>query len=380
MLKPVDTPVSSVSSESAHSAFGFRSREQYAPGSGSGVSVSVVTPVATAPMNLNQAAFSASSIRHTTATPPILQHVDAAVAKALSQHSHQDSQWDASRAQTPHQAYEEEHKSYQKPSMLPRPPWWRRIKAQAEKVYYHIKNKVLVATSKSVPNQPLKTTPLGYKPSATNVQLPKVHNVVKIVLLMLVVIFYSGSFKRILFPFSAEYTQSMRPSKAINDEEMTAYISQWRPLLEAYALQNNNVFVVCAAYLRQYRQYAIMRTEDGSYVDVINPTWFPVPEQSDLVPTKEVSLLCEDQTDLATISTERHTVIQVNFMGARNDHRNVVLRRLDAVLFQHVMDVMNGQWMCPESNTQPRVPANGHYIYDKNVAAKLFYSNFTREL
>jgi len=177
----------------------------------------------------------------------------------------------------------------------------------------------------------------------------------------------------VLYNPSAQDRLTMRPSVMVREKDMPRFVQQLKPRMRLYMEKFPGLKVVCAPYLRHYVTYMIM-VVNGNAVGMFNPS-FEVLQNSTSFDSQEKSLICEDQTHYSLMKFTRHRSIIVHYIGEDMVAESVVLRDLDAAGFQHIMDLFQGQWLCPDEGRQKYIPAGEHHIFDTVVAAELYRSS-----
>lgn len=177
----------------------------------------------------------------------------------------------------------------------------------------------------------------------------------------------------VLYNPSVQDRLTMRPSVLVREKDMPRFTQQLKPRMRLYMDKFPGLKVVCAPYLRHYVMYMIMNV-NGNVVGMFNPS-FEVLKNSTSFGSQEKSLICEDQTHYSLMHFTRHRSIIVHYTGEDMVAESVVLRDLDAAGFQHVMDLFQGQWLCPDEGRQKNIPAGENHIFDPAVAAELYRSS-----
>ncbi len=108
--------------------------------------------------------------------------------------------------------------------------------------------------------------------------------------------------------------------------------------------------------LRIHKQFAYLRFEDGTIREFSNPTYEP-DEDSAIVFTKETSLMCQDE--VLPYVASRFNVILATFYILEYKRlkrvQDMILIGNDAIVYQHMVDVFRGVWMC-KHDTEPWTP------------------------
>lgn len=177
----------------------------------------------------------------------------------------------------------------------------------------------------------------------------------------------------VLYNPSAQDRLTMRPSVEVREKDMTRFVQQLKPRMRLYMDKYPGLKVVCAPYLRHYVKYLIMSV-NGHVVGMFNPS-FEVLSNSTTFDSQERSLICEDQTQHSLMHFTRHRGIRVHYIGEDMVADSLLLQDLDAAGFQHVINLFEGQWLCPDEGRQKYIPAGEKHIFDPAIAAELYRSS-----
>ena len=200
----------------------------------------------------------------------------------------------------------------------------------------------------------------------------KIHTRKLLLLIIVVVAFYViwSHVSRIISDPRALRLQSIQPALEVPPQYVVTFTVLWRPRLREYLQQHPHSMGVCSSYIRQYHRYLLMKS-NHTLVGMFNPTWTPDP-QSKIKETIEVSLLCRDQTHYSQMSAKRHNLIRVSYLSEHGETAEATLRDSEAYVLQHMVDVMDGHWLCPDQGRQSNIPAYGDHIYDPELIEKLY--------
>lgn len=166
----------------------------------------------------------------------------------------------------------------------------------------------------------------------------------------------------------------LRPSADVR-RVYTDVDERTRTFLWNWAVAHPELCAVSAAHLRVYLRYAVIRLH-GLPVRVTNPRYVPLADEPADGIAKERSVMCHEPGGYVL----RRRWVAIHFLYDDGDVGGASvgtrLEGADALCAQHLVDVLDGIWPCPDSNHVldalhlPRVPSEWVYAGDGEVASK----------
>jgi peptide deformylase len=104
----------------------------------------------------------------------------------------------------------------------------------------------------------------------------------------------------------------------------------------------------------------------GNIIGMFNPT-MTITQPSKLVESHEISLLCEDQTEFGQLRFNRHQKVLVYYTNEHKEPGFTLLSDHLAFSLQHMLDILEGQWMCPDRGRQHNIPAVNKHEHNSTI-------------